>query len=134
VNDDHITYAQLSRDETGPEDGEATPDSRQDISDPATGLSRLLSERRGTCILRPGDPMTRPDTRAARLRRQDRRCQRPVTIWLNASAVGNPSWTARSSPRCASSRASSRALLISSGPGYVLCFPPSPWTRRLRTL
>ena len=61
MNDDRITYAQLSRDETGPEDGEATPDSRQDISDPATGLSRLLSERRGTCILRPGDPMTRPD-------------------------------------------------------------------------
>ena len=40
-----------------PGDGEAAPDWRQDISDPATGLSRLLSERCGTCILRPGDPM-----------------------------------------------------------------------------
>jgi hypothetical protein len=26
----------------------------QDITDPATGLSRLLSERCSTCILRPG--------------------------------------------------------------------------------
>ena len=40
-----------------PGDGEAAPYWRQDISDPATGLSRLLSERCGTCILRPGDPM-----------------------------------------------------------------------------
>jgi hypothetical protein len=40
-----------------PGDGEAAPDWRQDISDPATGLSRLLSERCGTCLLRPGDPM-----------------------------------------------------------------------------
>ena len=40
-----------------PGDGEAAPDWRQDISDPATGLSRLLSERCGTCILSPGDPM-----------------------------------------------------------------------------
>ena len=50
-----------AEDETGdgtePEDGEAAPDWRQDISDPATGLSRLLSERCPTCILRPGDPM-----------------------------------------------------------------------------
>ena len=38
-------------------DGEAAPDWRQDISDPATGLSRLLSERCPTCILRAGDPM-----------------------------------------------------------------------------
>lgn len=30
---------------------------RQDITDPATGLSRLLSEQCATCILRPGDPM-----------------------------------------------------------------------------
>ena len=29
----------------------------QDITDPATGLSRLLSERCATCILRPGDRM-----------------------------------------------------------------------------
>ena len=29
----------------------------QDITDPATGLSRLLSERCSTCILRPGDKM-----------------------------------------------------------------------------
>lgn len=48
-----------TQDEDGiePEDGEAAPDRRQDISDPATGLSRLLSERCGTCILSPGDPM-----------------------------------------------------------------------------
>jgi len=44
-------------DGTEPGDGEAAPDWRQDISDPATGLSRLLSERCATCILRPGDPM-----------------------------------------------------------------------------
>ena len=30
---------------------------RQDITDPATGGSRLLSERCATCILRSGDPM-----------------------------------------------------------------------------
>ena len=29
----------------------------QDITDPATGLSRVLSERCATCILRPGDKM-----------------------------------------------------------------------------
>jgi hypothetical protein len=29
----------------------------QDITDPATGLSRLLAERCSTCILRPGDKM-----------------------------------------------------------------------------
>ena len=40
-----------------PDDGGDAPDWRQDISDAATGLSRLLSERCGTCILRPGDPM-----------------------------------------------------------------------------
>jgi len=47
-------------DGTGPEspgDGEPAPDGRQDISDPGSGLSRLLSERCPTCILRPGDPM-----------------------------------------------------------------------------
>lgn len=48
-----------AEDETGdgtePEDGEAAPDWRQDISDPATGLSRLLSERCPTCILRVVD-------------------------------------------------------------------------------
>ena len=32
-------------------------DRRQDITDPATGLSRLLSERCSTCILRHGDKM-----------------------------------------------------------------------------
>jgi hypothetical protein len=45
---------------TGPEDagdGEPAPGIRQDITDPATGLSRLLSERCPTCILRPGDKM-----------------------------------------------------------------------------
>ena len=35
-----------------PDDSEPAPNWRQDISDPATGLSRLLSERCGTCILR----------------------------------------------------------------------------------
>jgi hypothetical protein len=40
-----------------PGDGEAAPDWRQDITDPATGLSRLLSGRCGTCILHPGDRM-----------------------------------------------------------------------------
>ena len=33
-------------------DGEPAPDWRQDIADPASGLSRLLSERCPTCILR----------------------------------------------------------------------------------
>ena len=49
-----------------PDDGEAAPDWRQDISDPATGLSRLLSERCGTCILqprRPDAPRPRADRR-----------------------------------------------------------------------
>jgi len=32
-------------------------DLRQDITDRASGLSRLLSERCSTCILRPGDKM-----------------------------------------------------------------------------
>ena len=41
-----------------PGGGEAAPDWRQDISDPPTGLSRLLSERCATCILRPGDRCT----------------------------------------------------------------------------
>ena len=39
------------------EEGEPAPERRQDITDPGTGLSRLLSERCPTCILRPGDPM-----------------------------------------------------------------------------
>jgi len=38
-----------------PHDGEPAEDLRQDITDPASGLSRLLSERCTTCILRPGD-------------------------------------------------------------------------------
>jgi hypothetical protein len=38
-----------------PGDGEPAPDWRQDITDPATGLSRLLSERCPTCILRVVD-------------------------------------------------------------------------------
>jgi hypothetical protein len=37
-----------------PEDGQPPPGGRQDITDPATGLSRLLSEQCGTCILRRG--------------------------------------------------------------------------------
>ena len=44
-------------DDEDPDDGESAQDWRQDITDPATGLSRLLSERCATCILRPGDPM-----------------------------------------------------------------------------
>ena len=49
--------------------GEPAPDWRQDITDPATGLSRLLSERCPTCILRPGDPMhLGPDRTAAFIR------------------------------------------------------------------
>jgi hypothetical protein len=59
-------------DGTGPEDpgdGEPAPDWRQDITDPATGLSRLLSERCPTCILRAGDPMhLGPDRTAAFIR------------------------------------------------------------------
>jgi Domain of unknown function (DUF4314) len=49
-----------AKDGTEPEDldgGEPAEDFRQDITDPATGLSRLLSERCTTCILRPGDLM-----------------------------------------------------------------------------
>jgi hypothetical protein len=36
---------------------EISSDSSQDITDPVTGLSRLLSEKCATCILRPGDKM-----------------------------------------------------------------------------
>ena len=53
-----------------PGDGEPAPDWRQDISDPATGLSRLLSERCGTCVLRPGDPMHLGPERTAAFIRQ----------------------------------------------------------------
>jgi hypothetical protein len=53
-----------------PDDGEAAPDWRQDISNPATGLSRLLSERCGTCILSPGDPMFLGPERTAAFIRQ----------------------------------------------------------------
>lgn len=44
---------QAARPQTPDEDGKA----RQDITDPATGLSRLLAERCSTCILRHGDKM-----------------------------------------------------------------------------
>lgn len=47
-------------DGTEPEElevGEPPPGLRQDITDPGTGLSRLLSEQCGTCILRHGDLM-----------------------------------------------------------------------------
>lgn len=37
--------------------GRHSASSRQDITDPATGGSRLLSERCATCILRRGDLM-----------------------------------------------------------------------------
>jgi Domain of unknown function (DUF4314) len=53
-----------------PDDGEPAPNWRQDISDPATGLSRLLSERCATCILRPGDPMHLGPERTAAFIRQ----------------------------------------------------------------
>jgi hypothetical protein len=42
----------------------------QDITDPATGLSRLLSGRCSTCILRPGDPMHLGTARTAAFIRQ----------------------------------------------------------------
>jgi hypothetical protein len=57
-------------DGTEPEDGEPAPDWRQDITDRATGLSRLLSERCGTCILSPGDPMHLGPERTAAFIRQ----------------------------------------------------------------
>jgi hypothetical protein len=57
-------------DGTEPGDGEAPPGWRQDITDPATGLSRLLSERCPTCILRPGDPMHLGPERTAAFIRQ----------------------------------------------------------------
>ena len=44
-----------NRAQAGGEAGDGHPP--QDITDPATGLSRLLSERCSTCILRAGDPM-----------------------------------------------------------------------------
>jgi hypothetical protein len=52
------------------DDGEPAPNWRQDISDPATGLSRLLSERCGTCILSAGDPMHLGPERTAAFIRQ----------------------------------------------------------------
>lgn len=42
----------------------------QDITDPATGLSRLLAERCSTCILRPGDKMHLGPQHTARFIRQ----------------------------------------------------------------
>jgi hypothetical protein len=59
-----------AEDGTEPEDGEPAPDWRQDITDPLTGLSRLLSERCGTCILSPGDPMHLGPERTAAFIRQ----------------------------------------------------------------
>jgi hypothetical protein len=53
-----------------PGDGEPALDWRQDITDPATGLSRLLSERCPTCILRAGDPMHLGPERTAAFIRQ----------------------------------------------------------------
>jgi hypothetical protein len=53
-----------------PGDGEPAPDLRQDITDPATGLSRLLSERCATCILSAGDPMHLGPERTAAFIRQ----------------------------------------------------------------
>jgi len=53
-----------------PGDGGGAPAWRQDISDPATGLSRLLSEKCATCVLRPGDPMHLGPERTAAFVRQ----------------------------------------------------------------
>jgi hypothetical protein len=53
-----------------PDGGEPAPDYRQDITDPATGLSRLLSERCSTCILHPGDLMHLGPGRTAAFIRQ----------------------------------------------------------------
>ena len=53
-----------------PDEGEPAPDRRQDITDSATGLSRLLSERCATCILRVGDPMYLGPERTAAFIRQ----------------------------------------------------------------
>ena len=53
-----------------PGDSEPAPDWWQDISDPGSGLSRLLSERCPTCILRPGDPMHLGPERTAEFIRQ----------------------------------------------------------------
>jgi len=53
-----------------PDDSEPAPDWRQDISDLGTGLSRLLSERCGTCILSAGDPMHLGPERTAAFIRQ----------------------------------------------------------------
>ena len=57
-----------AEDEDGAEaEGTGVP---QDITDPATGLSRLLSGRCSTCILRPGDKMhLGPEQTAAFVRR-----------------------------------------------------------------
>jgi hypothetical protein len=52
------------------DDGEHAEDVRQDITDPVTGLSRLLSERCATCILRPGDLMHLGPGRTAAFIRQ----------------------------------------------------------------
>ena len=68
-----LTPAASEADGTGPEDlddGEPAEDVRQDITDPATGLSRLLSERCATCILRPGDLMHLGPGRTAAFIRQ----------------------------------------------------------------
>ena len=68
-----LTPGDADEDGTEPEDpgdGEHPPDWRQDITDPATGLSRLLSERCPTCILRPGDPMHLGPERTAAFIRQ----------------------------------------------------------------
>jgi Domain of unknown function (DUF4314) len=59
-----------SEDSADPDDGEPAQDWRQDITDPGTGLSRLLSERCPTCILRPGDPMHLGPERTAAFIRQ----------------------------------------------------------------
>ena len=57
-----------AEDEDGAEDeGTGLP---QDVTDPATGLSRLLAGRCSTCILRPGDKMyLGPEQTAAFVRR-----------------------------------------------------------------
>src|SRR6185437_8828528 len=71
-----------------PDDGEASPDWRQDIADPATGLSRLLSERCGTCILSPGDPMHLGPERTAAFIRQVL-AERPYVVCHDTLTYGD---------------------------------------------
>ena len=64
---DHGAEAQAEDEDGAEAESAGVP---QDITDPATGLSRLLSGRCSTCILRPGDKMhLGPEQTAAFVRR-----------------------------------------------------------------